>query len=98
MANLSKVFQEQKELIDLKSDIYQILAGINDVQLLRKVKKTLFPKSEEIDQNKKIVAYTSEGRPITKYEMELSFLECQEQIKRGEVISLEDLEKESENW
>ena len=43
MANLSKVFQEQKELIDLKSDIYQILGGINDVQLLRKVKKTLFP-------------------------------------------------------
>lgn len=46
----------------------------------------------------KVVAYTCEGHPITKHEMELSFLECQEQIKRGEVISLEDAIKESENW
>ena len=45
-----------------------------------------------------IVAYTVEGKPLTKSEYRQDLLDAEAEIERGEYTTQEDLEKESENW
>jgi hypothetical protein len=45
-----------------------------------------------------IVAFTVEGKPLTKAAYKAELLDAKAEIKRGEYISQEDLEKESERW
>jgi len=45
-----------------------------------------------------IVAYTVEGKPLTKSEYRQDLLDAETEIERGEYTTQEDLEKESENW
>jgi hypothetical protein len=45
-----------------------------------------------------IVAFTVEGKPLTRASYKAELLEAKAEIKRGEYISQEDLEKESERW
>jgi len=45
-----------------------------------------------------IVGYRASGMPITKSQFVQDIKEAERQIERGEFVSLEDLEKESEEW
>lgn len=49
------------------------------------------------DENE-IVAYTTSGKPLTRADYRAELKESEEEIKCGEVISHEDLEKEIEKW
>lgn len=47
---------------------------------------------------KKIVAYTIEGKPLTKKEYKQQLIEAEKENERGEFVTQENLEKESDNW
>ena len=44
------------------------------------------------------VGYTADGKPLTKAMYDKRLQKAEEQIAKGNFISQEDLEKESENW
>jgi len=44
------------------------------------------------------VAYTLEGKPLTKSEYRQDLLAAEKEIEKGKYITQEDLEKEVENW
>jgi hypothetical protein len=48
--------------------------------------------------SKNIVGYEPNGDPITQEHLEQHMKKSIEQVKKGEVMSHEDLVKESENW
>ena len=49
-------------------------------------------------QKEPIAGYKPDGGPITKSELVARARDSNKAIKEGRVISIEDLEKESENW
>lgn len=51
-----------------------------------------------IEENNPIVGYTPEGEPIKKSQFLADLKEAEEQIKQGQYLTIEDLEKESEQW
>lgn len=61
-------------------------------------KESLLSKIDKILDEEMIVAFTSKGDPLTKalYNERLKIAE--QQIAKGQYISQEDLEKESDNW
>lgn len=72
-----------------------ILEYINtaDERLLKVVKAVI-----ESYQEEEIVAFSVEGKPITKANYLESLSEAKLEIENGDFISQKDLEKESENW
>ncbi|MCR4029979.1 MULTISPECIES: hypothetical protein [Flavobacterium] len=72
-----------------------ILEYINtaDERLLKVVKAVI-----ESYQEDEIVAFSVDGKPITRSEYKLELSNAENEIKNGSLISHEDLEKESENW
>ncbi|KAF2338582.1 hypothetical protein [Flavobacterium tistrianum] len=72
-----------------------ILEYINtaDERLLKVVKAVI-----ESYQEDEIVAFSVDGKPITRSEYKAELANAENEIKIGNIISQEDLEKESENW
>jgi hypothetical protein len=72
-----------------------VLEYINtaDERLLKVVKAVI-----ESYQENEIVAYTVDGIPLNRMAYKEELQKAKEEIKRGEYITQEDLEKESNNW
>lgn len=72
-----------------------VLEYINtaDERLLKVVKAVI-----ESYQESDIVAYTIDGMPLTTTNYKQDLEEAKAEIRRGEYISQEDLEIESNNW
>lgn len=76
---------------DLKKRIYHYIEQA-DERLLRMIHAML-------DQDDKtVVAYTTDGKPLTKLEYKQELAQSEKEIEQGEVISQEDLEKEVRQW
>jgi len=65
--------------------------------LLQTQKKSILARIKEVFEQD-IVAYTGDGKPLTKSAYKKELLEAEAEIERGEFTTQEDLEKESENW
>ncbi|RKR05899.1 hypothetical protein C8C83_5250 [Flavobacterium sp. 90] len=78
--------------LELRDSILEYI-NVADERLLKVVKAVI-----ESYQEEEIVAFSVDGKPITRaiYKEELAAAKLD--IKNGNVISQEDLEKESENW
>ena len=50
------------------------------------------------ETNEDIPAHILPGKPMSKTELEIRLLLADEDISNGNLISNEDLKKESENW
>lgn len=72
-----------------------ILESINtaDERLLKVVKAVI-----ESYQEEEIVAFSVDGKPITRSVYKAELANAKLEIQKGEFTSQEDLEKESENW
>lgn len=72
-----------------------VLEYINtaDERLLKVVKAVI-----ESYQEEEIVAFSVEGKPITRSEYKTQLADAKLEIEKGQYTSQEDLEKESENW
>jgi len=74
----------------VKLDIVQKLLSVERESLLEKINKLL--------EKEMIVAYTVEGKPLTKEAYNKRLKKAEQQIKSGDYFTQEELEKESENW
>lgn len=45
-----------------------------------------------------VVAFTVEGKPLTKKQYDQELIDAEAEIERGEFTTQEDLEKEAESW
>lgn len=72
-----------------KLELIQLLLLTQKMSVLERIKQVF---------EEDIVAYTVDGRPLTKSAYEKELLESEAEIARGAFTSLEDLEKASENW
>ncbi|MEI6489637.1 MAG: hypothetical protein WCP52_11785 [Bacteroidota bacterium] len=69
----------------VKLDLVQKLLSVKNEQVLKKINHIL---EKEI-----IVAYTIEGKPLTKEQYNKNLLAAEKQIKAGNFITQEELEK-----
>lgn len=64
-----------------------------DERLLKVVKAVMESYWED-----EIVAYSIDGKPLNKVEYKSKLMEATDEIRKGECLSQDDLEKESETW
>jgi len=84
-----------KREMDIKSEkLYLIeqLARLEDIKIIQQIKDILSLQSDPI------VGYKPGGEPITKSKLIVRAKASNKAIKEGRVISIEDLEKKSEDW
>jgi len=67
-------------------------------KILSLEQESIIKKIDEILDNEMVVGYTADGKPLTQkaYNERLEWAE--KQLKSGQTISQDDLEKESNNW
>lgn len=73
-----------------KLSIVKKILSLDQVSVINKIDKIL--------EREMIVGYTVDGMPLTKEKYNQRIAVAEAQLKKGETISQEDLEKESENW
>lgn len=67
-------------------------------QILASDQESIINKIDKLLDNELIVGYTVEGKPLTQKIYNQRIAIAEKQLKNGEIISQEDLERESENW
>lgn len=78
--------------LELRDNLLQYINQA-DERLLKVVKAVMESYWED-----EVVAYTIDGKPLTKSAYKNELKDAVAEIKRGEFTTQEDLEKESENW
>ena len=66
--------------------------------LNRSIQASLLEKIDNILEDEIVVGYTVEGKPLTKELYNFRLEKAEDQLRNGEYITQEGLEKESENW
>lgn len=87
---LNKQNRNTMSLQAAKLDLIQKLLLVNQESIIKKL--------DDILENEMIVGYTVDGRPLTKTEYNHRLVTAEQQLKNGEIIDQEDLERESDNW
>lgn len=81
--------------MDIKAEklfLIEQLTRIQDVEIIRKIKEILNSQSEPV------AGYEPGGKPITQAALIAKAEASNRAIKEGKITSIEDLERESENW
>ena len=73
-----------------KISVMQKIMNVSKISLLDMI--------NDILEKEMIVAYTTNGKPLTKEAYNKRLLLAEKQITSGDYLSQEDLEKEIENW
>ena len=79
--------------LDLRQSVLEYVKNA-DNRFLRLVKAM----AENYNEKDDVVAYTVDGKPLTLEHYNKELIDAEAEINRGEIISVEDLEKEAENW
>ncbi|MCK0144428.1 hypothetical protein DHD05_19280 [Arenibacter sp. N53] len=79
--------------LDLKQSVQNYI-DTADNRLLKMIKALV----ESYHEEDGIVAYTVDGKPLTRKQYNQELVDAETEIQRGELTSVEDLEKESQNW
>jgi hypothetical protein len=79
-----------ESVAEIKSALLQQLANTNDEKVLKKMQAYFRSLSKN---EKKIIAYNSQWKPLTAKEYKAEIEESITQYKRGKVISQKDMEK-----
>jgi hypothetical protein len=78
--------------LELRDSVLQYI-NTADERLLKVVKAVI-----ESYQEEEIVAFSVDGKPITRSVYKTELAHAKLEIEKGEITSQGDLEKESENW
>ena len=73
-----------------KLDLVQKLLTVQEESIIDKINKIL---DKEV-----VVGYTSEGKPLTKEAYNRRLKKAEAQIKTGDYVTQEEIEKEAINW
>ena len=74
----------------IHSHLHQINENLID-EVFQKMQNSL-------QKNDPVVGYDASGQPISKSQFVADLKESEAQIERGEYLTIEELEKESEQW
>ena len=88
--SLQEVDLIEMDIQAIKLDVMQKIMGVSTGSLLEKINNIL--------DNEMVVAYTVEGKPLTKAMYNERLQLAEQQLQSGEYTTQEDLEKEAENW
>ena len=80
---------------EVKSTLHKYVVETEDMEILNHI-SDYFRKL--LKESGKIVAFTSDGKALTVEDYKKDIDEARDQIKRGESITQEELEKGSNNW
>ncbi len=80
-----------------KLQLIEWLVQLQDVNLLRRVKE-LMQHDQENASETDIIGYRAGGEAITVADLKAKITSAEEQIDRGEYLTVEQLRKESEQW
>jgi hypothetical protein len=67
-------------------------------KILSLEQESIIKKIDKILENEMIVGYTVDGKPLTQKAYNARIDLAEKQLKSGQTISQNDLEKESESW
>jgi hypothetical protein len=79
----------------LRKTIHELIERIDDKELLSAYLKII---EQGAMKKSEIIGYTTKGEPITPETLKKSTRAASNRVKRGDYISQEELEKESEGW
>lgn len=79
--------------LELKTDLHKLIEEVNDTTVLKAL-YTLLKKQAQND----VVGYASNMKPLTKKAFIKRIEKAEAQIKKGQYVTIEELEKESEKW
>ncbi|MFM1879245.1 MAG: hypothetical protein RLZZ241_2111 [Bacteroidota bacterium] len=65
-----------------------------DIRFLRMIEAL----AESYNADEEIVAFDSAGNPLSKTAYNKALQEAEAEVERGEIISTEELEKDSKSW
>jgi len=65
-----------------------------DIRFLRLVKAM----ADNYEEKDVVVAYTLDGKPLSLEQYNQELMDAEAELQRGEIISVENLEKEADNW
>ena len=93
--NESLTLFEVKQILKMdlqatKMNVMQKIMSVSTASLLEKIDKIL--------DKEMVVAYTVEGKPLTKELYNKRLRIAEQQLASGEYTTQEDMEKESEDW
>lgn len=71
--------------------VIEELMKVQDITLITQVKNML-------RNSDKVLAYKSNGQPITEPQMRAEIIEAKERINSGQFTTQDDLDREVENW
>lgn len=77
------------EINELKIHLLQKLMTLEDQDLLKKI--------DHLVNEEMIVAYTTDGRPLTKAQYDDRLTKAEKQIEKGEYLTQEEVEKRMAN-
>ena len=73
-----------------KLDVMQKILAVTTESIIEKINNIL--------DKEMIVGYTVEGKPLTKDAYNKRLLKAETQIRKGNYVTQEEIEKESEKW
>lgn len=79
--------------LDLRQSVLEYVKKA-DNRFLRLVKAM----AENYHGKDDVVAYTVDGKPLTMEQYNQELADAEDEIKRGETTTVEDIEKEAHNW
>ncbi|MEQ9302059.1 MAG: hypothetical protein RIF33_25995 [Cyclobacteriaceae bacterium] len=80
-----------RSIADIKSGLHQYVAQTDNVEALTKLQQYV---QELMSTGDEIIAYTSRGVPLNQEAYKTDVDDAIAEAKSGEVISIEDMEKE----
>ena len=78
--------------VELKTDLHHLIDEINDNSVLKALHTLLKQKQEGI------VGFSADRRPLTKNELIKRLEKAETQIRKGQSVTIDGLEKEAQNW
>lgn len=78
--------------LELKADLHNLIEEISDTSVLRALHTLLKQKSEDV------IGFTSARRPLTKKELIKRLEKAETQIRKGQSVTIDELEKEAQDW
>ena len=84
--------------MDLAKRKYRFIEQFMQIINIEKIERLENIMNEELNHSDDVVAYTVQGKPLTKDQYIDKVKNADKAIDRGEFTTVEDLEKEVENW
>jgi len=78
--------------LELKTDLHNLIEEISDTSVLKALYTLLKQKNEDF------IGFTSARKPLTKKELIKRLEKAETQIKKGQSVTIDELEKEAQSW